>query len=510
METFYFKKPVQPGHLYLIDIESAGEYERVMLASLQGITAKKVPCIWLLSKNASHAIWLNEIIKKFNVSTETMDSPWDLLARLKGQVAGYILYELGDEKSLNAATTLAGVKKAVLIDRSIEDKAVAAGLRKVFDASGLGDEWTYEEAQGKMGYGENEYSRQVLLEQRASPGDARSYTLRDYAVFCNAVTCHQGATKLMSDFVKLLDKQAICLGWGEYAKGGEWTECGMGSIAAKEGVLRIASDWAFNLTVMSAFPPVCRQMKQKPISCKDGNGNAHTVTIMWTDGDNIQWMLNGFNDEKFWRSRSRGKFNLGWGINNVLYEAAPTALEYYYDTASRTDQGCDYFVMGPQFAYALDWMDNLPEYVRRLNESMRASGLEYALLNELCTLEKKPELIDLYTSQPDIKGLFYFEYDQYDRHRGKILWSNGKPVVTCKYMIWDGVRSPAQTAELLNGLPAGASEQDSFSFITVHAWSEWTTDDIYEMTRQLNPNIDVVTPDVFMQRLIKRRQINKH
>ena len=312
---YFVKPPRQPDHLYVINLEEMSGFERTMIASLQGITAKDVPCIWMNVSKTSQ-LWLDLLVKTNGVATTQIDSPWALLGLMRDQVNGYILYNPADETSLNAATTLAGPKRAILVEAGTEQKAKNIGLPMLFNASGKDDVWTLAEAKANP-----VYSKKVLLEQTAKQGDGRTVCLRDYAIFADAVTCHQGATELLSDFVRMMDKQSILLGWGEFAGGREWGEDKMGSVGAKEGVLRIASDWAYNLSVLSAFYPL-GEIAQNTGFTHAGrqDENVHYVTIIWTDGDNIQWMLSAFShDPKFWASPSRGRLDMGWGINNVLY-----------------------------------------------------------------------------------------------------------------------------------------------------------------------------------------------
>ena len=506
----YFPKPKQPEFLYVISRNSMSEHEKIMVASMQGVTAKTQPCIWIEGASKSGSIWLNDMKERFGVKTESVSTAWDLLGKVKSQFEGYILYDLTDKTSLNAATSMAGPYKAIVVDKSIESKVKDSGLQKIFDTTGKTDQWLYNQFKDKFGEGERDISRQVLLEQRGQPGDERNFTLRDYSIFCNAATIFQGATPLMSDFLKLLKKPSILLGWADDEI---WGENQQGEVAVKDGVLRVASDWATNISVTSAFYPkgnIPQLTETKPEELK-AEENVHYVTFIWTDGDNIQWLLGDFPvNTTFWGSPSRGKFNMGWGMNSLMYEAAPTALEYFYKTAANQPQGKDYFVLGPNFAYAADFnKDSFPEYVKNMSDFMGKTGLKYAQVNETGQLlDKDEKALDIYTEQKNIHGLFYLDYRAYDHYKGKVLWSNGKPIVTAKYAIWleedrPGDASPEYVASQLNKQPTDPSSADSYSFVTVHAWAGYTMTDLYDMTKTLNPNIRVVSPDEFMQRLVK-------
>ena len=505
-QSIYFPKPVQPDMLYLINKGHLSNYEKVMLASMQGITAKDKPCIWLTGTGDSYSLWLNRIIKEFNIETTTVTSVYTLLEKVADSINGYLLYDLSDGTSLNVATSLSGLNRAIMVDYRIEDTVKAMGFECIMDVRGLDDQWLYDNYKDKFGQGEDLLNDRIMLEQRALENDERYYTLRDYAIFCNMATVYQSTSDLMDTFLQLIKDDSILLGWGD---GDKYGEDNLGIIAAKNGIMRVASDWASNLTVLSAFYPA-GDIKQFTETNPDTlvTENKHYVTFIWTDGDNIQWTNGSFADRTaYWAAESRGKLNMGWGINNLLYEVAPTTLEYYYETAANTEEGKDYFVVGPHFAYATYYSNTLPVWTEHLNELMGKSGLKYVQINEIMTMRRMKEAFDDYTEHDNIHGLFYLEYSKYDAWNGKIVWSNDKPVVAARYAIWNPREmdnaSPDDVLIKLKSAVVDPTSTEGYSFITVHAWSGYTMDDLYEMVQKMGDHIKVVTPDEFMQQIQK-------
>ena len=59
--------------------------------------------------------------------------------------------------------------------------------------------------------------------------------------------------------------------------------------------------------------------------------------------------------------------------------------------------------------------------------------------------------------------------------------------------------SPDDVLAKLENAVVDPASPEGYSFITVHAWSGYTTDDLYEMTRKMGDHIKVVTPDEFMK-----------
>ncbi len=405
----YFPKPKQPEILYYVNKAGKSSYEKIMLASMQGITAKERACIWIGGNGGSYDEWLFQIEEDFNVEVMEMFTVYDLLEEVIDSFEGYILYDLSDGTSLNVATSLSGIYRAIMVDYRIEDQIKEYGLECVLDVRGLDDQWLYDNYKDKFGQGEDLLNDQIMLEQRANENDERYYTLRDYAIFCNMATVYQSTSDLMASFLDKLEDDSILLGWGDGEKYGEDK---LGIIAAENGVMRVASDWASNLTVLSAFYPDGNFLQQTETDPETlVTENKHYVTFIWTDGDNIQWTnLNFGHHPTYWASSSRGKLDMGWGINNLLYEVAPTTMEYYYETASNTEEGKDYFVVGPHFAYAEYFHPTLPEWTEHLNTLMGKTGLKYVQINEIMTMRFRREAFDDYTEHENIHGLFYLEY----------------------------------------------------------------------------------------------------
>ena len=500
--SLFFPKPAEPDHLYVIHRDGLSNHEKIMLSSMQGITAKDKACIYI-GGNENYTLWLEDLKETRNVPTEEINDVYELLEKVSDSIKGYILYDLTDGTSLNVATSLAGINRAIMVDQHIEEKIKEMGFELIMDVRGLDDQWLFDNYADKFGQGEDLLNDELILEQRALENDERYFLLRDYAIFCNMATIYQGVTPLKTAFLEKLKDNSIIIGWGD---GDKFGESELGTIAAQNGVMQVASDWMANLSTFAAFDPIEKVIPQKTETDPETvvAEDYHYVTFIWTDGDNIQWTTGDFAmNTKYWASESRGKYNMGWGINNLLYEAAPNTLEYYYKTASNTENAKDYFVVGPHYAYATEFRDTLPQWTEDLNTLMGKTGLKYVQINELNTLALFREAFDDYTEHENIHGIFYLEYDKYHKHRGRILWSNGKPVVTAKYAIWDPnsmpTANPENVLKLLNSSKVDPTSQAGYSFVTIHAWSGYTMDDICEMISNLEPHVKVVTPDEFMQ-----------
>ena len=110
--------------------------EQVMAATLQGWVARQSSDQIYLDAGTGYSIWKNHLHQKYGFPMVTATSPWSLLRHFKSQVDGYVLYDSAHHvDSINAATSMAGLLRAVAVDQSIEAQVRAAGLtNRLWDA----------------------------------------------------------------------------------------------------------------------------------------------------------------------------------------------------------------------------------------------------------------------------------------------------------------------------------------------------------------------------------------
>ncbi len=97
-----FEKKFKPlDSLYVVQREPLNNSERVMIASLQGLTTDESRKIFF--DHPGYHRWLDELEKK-NIKLIQIENPWELLNIYKNNIKGYILCKKDD---YNAATSVA-------------------------------------------------------------------------------------------------------------------------------------------------------------------------------------------------------------------------------------------------------------------------------------------------------------------------------------------------------------------------------------------------------------------
>lgn len=490
----YIKNSIIPKKLYIISENDMTKAEQTMITTLQGIVSSKSnEQIYILSDSEpDYKLWLEDLKKNYNVKYKVIKDPWKLLKTFKSYVNGYILYTTFNPPSINNACSLASLKNSLAIDESLEEKVKEQGLTKlVKDCRDTDKYWAFNTLWNSG------LNHSTVIE--ISPD--KPMALRDYAITSKSLVFYEDNVNDFSfreSIFKSMDDNGHCLGWGP----DEHTNV---TIASKYGIDVTAADWSYNLSVLSSYPSVPRKQKQE--SNFKGEDGVHYVTFIMSDGDNQQWMLGSNYSSKNWfDSPYRGDFNLGWSINKSLYYLAPTVFHKYYESAG-SSKYFDNFVNSPSgngYMYPSKFpINKLDSYTNKLSEYMKKVDQNYVLILDDEALYKT-NIWDKYTCHDNIHGLLYLNYYKNNSYEGKILWSNNKPIVSCRDLLWRGLESETNLIDNINKrIKLGYTDiknPNSYSFVYVHVWSN-TMDNVNNVVNKLNqnPKVSVVTPNTFMK-----------
>ncbi len=459
---------------------------RMLMASLQGLAARQSTTQFIVT-GGSYSTWRDHLRDRFGIPTTSVTDPWVLVDRFKGFTGGYVLFDLAAPNSINAATSLTGPLRAVAVDRSLESTVRAHGITNLIaDVSARDEAWVRTTYPGV-------FNGQVVIEQRES----LCLHLRDYAAMVSAFTFFDGNSAFRTSVMSGLDPDAAALGWGD-ASSGEEVFVGDGS---DRGVFMVAADYARNLsTLSSAAVPMPRQhTRVLPVT----ETNVHYAAFLVTDGDNVQWDLGGFFD--YYNHPARGSFNMGWALSPSLADLAPSVLHWYFDNASN-GVGRDFFVSGPSgigYMYPSRYpAAELDLHAQRLSQLAGFADLGIVQILDFNAFNRL-DLWSKYTAQPSLDAVIYLEYSRYDNPAGAVLWSNGKPVLSARKMLWGGLAGEDE-ATVINTLNTAARDPyraAGYSLVVVHVWSQ-TLSNVLNVVNGLAPDVRVVTPDTLV-RLMK-------
>lgn len=479
--------------IYAIDDSLFTDEERLTLASLQGLLSKKGIGLYRLTNQGAY-IWLESIEDLGTVTVNRIPDAGftEIIGMFRDEIDGYIFCELHEheieyvfEESLSVALTLAGPLNSIVVTSSTLSCVDMYDIPMALDARTI----TLEEAINEFDMELNR--RQVIYRPLAS-----TYTcLTDFGVLGNMIDFYGS---LYNDNARSifdrLEPHSELLGWGG-------AEDALVDRASSEGVFVHAADFANNLSVLSRIPVSVKQ--SSPETGKTESGAVHTVCFVMTDGDNIQWLLNGFAvDQRWYGSPFRGKVNVGWTVSPAMATLAPTVLDYLYSEASSTDDGRDYFIAGPSgvgYIYP-DMYKDIEGFAQLTSQYMQLADLSIVNIIEY---GRSGDELSSYAHQKAIDAIFLYGYSSYSRD-GSIEWLDGKPIISGRFNLWEGFFTPEALAERLNRMPRDSQSVEGYSLIPVHVWSR-SLEDVYRCASLLDDGVQVVTPDEFVALILKNR-----
>ena len=488
--------------------EPATFSEKLSLASLQGLVANSSDEQILISVGGGYEKYIDSITGEWKCTVRSgvngkALSFASLLEYYSKTVDGYILCsDRTDSESGSVAVTLAGVLNAVIVTPKNKKVCEDLGMKCLLDVTDKDDAWLRSSKYW------SKLSREVAVEQ---PLDMAP-KLVDYAVMSKAYFSFYNGHDASAHQKKysFLDDGATVFGYNNTL--GEYDTV---KSFSGENLQMIPADHAYNLSTLSGFK--ASEMKQKTAENEVGNDErVHTVCIVMSDGDNVQWILNDFTSSSNWYANTnRGKFKMGWGLPATAVDLIAPMNSYLYSSMSAKDE----FIMqlsGLGYTFPSKWSAaERDKMAAKLSEYMQRSDLRFAEI--LDDGGMKDSVVSSFTKQKGIDGLFYIDYNDYAGMKGELLWSNGKPVVSARYKLWADLpgSSVEEIAKLVNAASTDPADADSYSFIIVHAWSGLkdgklaaggnTMDAVVKLVESFDSDVKVVTPSEFMDRIIANK-----
>lgn len=482
-----------PVELWVVPFSSSPSRaaEMVLAESLQGLTGRDLPKLWL-DKNASMSEVILAQLEQEGTTLHRLNSVWDLPGEFWMGVDGYILYNLGTP-SLNSAISLCGPWNAVAVDESIVDQAEAKGLTRIYDARGQTEDQIFDQ-----------YSDLFSLGIAVEMTETRPEFTRDFAVQNNAFTFYTTDSTFRRRVAAALGPGATFFGWG-FPSVSEHTWISDFSQSSGQGA---ACGLCVNLSGMSKLPvPIPdRASHVPPDPAQEGQ---RIVAFVLSDGDNIRWLTGDMPlDPKFFASPQRGQINMNWEISPLLPDLAPRVLKYFYDSATDMD---GFVASGsPEYRY----IHFEPDPRGEIDAQQSAPKLDASHLSIVSIindneggLEETIPLLDL----PQVHGVIYKAFSPYNRLRGQMLChqdmtGQDKFAVSYRFLLWESPShpndNPQGVADAIAQMPSSPqTDPGSYALINAHAWS-WANiggpvEAVKETIDLLPSNTRVVTVDDF-------------
>ena len=488
----------------VIKASSLSNSQRQAVIALQGLVAREKPQIFIDYGYETNRYALNELQSAGYelVYNDEFGIPWNfstLVAKFKDYIAdsGYILYATTeDHGQLNTATNLATINGWLPVCSEVEQTVAALGLEKRADISGDNIDLKYL----KNFYKENKdkFRNDALVHMYYY-----AHGMRDFAVQQNIFVMYIEDSdyegRLFRDSVmRDLKPSSAIFDWCQYEV--KFTES-----ISRYGHYVIPSDHSYNLSILSSFNATDEKFDAPFEGKVELDPDKHYVAIVYSDGDNLQWIQNGFSEFHTWQSYN-SDIPVSWTF-------APIAAELTDVDIKRTlaNSGNATFITGPSGGgYARVTKMNSKEleaFSDYTASVMLESGLGImTLLDEISvgtfdsSMQKR---LGYFSRYDNIKGgILQLDPDRYAGGGGRVYFSDDKPFVSVGFSLWhpsgnaDEVTKEwlAEQAAIINAKSADIKTINGYTVINIHPWTVGP-DDLAYFVSQLDSGVEILAAD---------------
>lgn len=469
---------------------------------LQGLVNREKAQLYIINGEV-YRRYLNEICKDGIevVRTDRDGNEWTLpllIKEFKSYItdSGYVLYRNSEfAEGLNTAFNYSTLKGWLAVPEEIKSIAEDCGLKLKKDISG--EKYNYRFLKNFLKeYGDCFRKDAIVHIKSAQQG------LRDLAIQQNFLITYSDNTLSGRNYLKkVLNRtggNTYVLGWGE-------TERHFVKDVSGKGCAVIPADHSRNNSFLSAYTCAVPEQTGKGGHIK-ADPSKHYAAIVFSDGDNSQWIQNGFA-EYYKKLNSYNDFPITWTYPLIQQEISPVCSVFTYNAAG--DNNC--FAAGISGSGYMDPPSTDAKYLDRYTTDtavmMKRSNIDIvSILEDEQSLIKTKEFeqnFDYFSRFENVKGgIVMLEPGKYAAGHGKVWFTNDKPFVSVRESLWyndvEGVEVPQewirQKAETVNSFAADPASVDGYSIINVHPWTV-SVENLAYFVSLLDEHIELVTAD---------------
>lgn len=486
----------------IVVVRGVSKDERAAIQSLQGLVGREAASIFINFGGFEAEAELKDLEAAGAklLYTDENGKNWTLenlipryLSHIKDN--GYVLYTNSDTtEQINMAFNYATVYGWLVVPQSVEERVKAIGLEKKED---LTDD-TLDFTQQREFYEEHkdEFRKDVLIHLYWMASGLRDLAVQQRIFMCYVEDDDYLARTFRDRLFKDLEPASMILGWCKYEV--KYTQC-----ASRFGHYVIPSDHSFNTSILT-----CNRVETAPMAQKaqapELNPDKHYVAIVYSDGDNAQWISNGYAEYHTWQSYNIDT-PITWTFAPQMKEFSSTAVKKAQDNNKMNNT----FISGPSGAgYArISFMSakDIRQFADRTAATMLDSGLrivtllndppataydEWVYTNKLKNFAKYDNIDG---------GILQFDDDYYAGGHGKVYFENDKPFMSVRFSLWHPSGDAAQVnnewlkeqAEIVNSYSADIDSINGYSVINVHPWTVGP-DDLAYFASQLDDGVEVL------------------
>jgi len=514
--TNIFEKLKSSKEMFAVEGDKISVDEYIMLSSIQGIVAQTEAKI-VIKNEESYCKYI-DFLKNKGYKEKAYDNAWDVVELFKAYLAdfGYIKFDPNVFGDINLAATISGVERWLMIPVALEKQAVKYGLTKKRDIQDLAklDATTkkvkiFEEYKDKL-------SKEALIHQSPNMPQLRdlSIALKLFCFYTDEKCDNDKAfRKKVFDWA---DNNIPIMGWSD-------DEIAFVADCSEYGKITIPMDWSSNTSYFADVrtgKPLKQKAKPKKIKAKKGE---HYLSIVVSDGDNIQWITRDFFTTSTFGQRLRGRrdYKISWTFPPMVAMLGSIAADYIYSVANQNDS----FITGVSGAGYINCTsypdEHLDAFTKLTSDLIKKCDIDVVTMldnkNNLITPEFTQKKLAYYSRFDNIKGgIWELDPDRYESGKGKIYWSDGKPFMSVRLSMWHPSNDPAKVtdewvdsyAAAINSYGKDPSKEDGYTILNIHPWT-MTINNVERLISKLESHIKIVSASEIIE-LAKKNITNKN
>lgn len=403
--------------------------------------------------------------------------------QLKDLFDGYVLTDVENNPESNIVASVAShVYNSIIVDVRDKDYYEEAGYTMTYDATSKNTQDAWTEFRDKC-------NNKALVVMPVQTGQLREFAIKNnlFVINLNKEFNNSAAGQnaaLFEEILEWLEPNSPVYGWEQGVGEDVFVER-----VSRSGNVMIPYDWAYNTSLTSILykdrqPELAKVHNPQFIDFEE-QGKKY-VSFYLSDGDNVQWMMNGFGGADYYTHPEANNMKMSFGLPvDNLSMIAPAMCQSLFD-----NQGSKTSIV-QTFGGGYGYVDNFGETGNRVESLDKISKATAAHMRQhrikvLALMAKdsrsgaSQEAYQAYIDANDqLQGIISVQYTPYAGGEGEIMWfTNSKgydiPVVTVKYSIWDfgGYNNEREgTPDYIANKLTSSADDDPFNLIMVHAWS---------------------------------------
>lgn len=483
--------PEQKLPAQIVRLNPANLSEKNLVQSISGIAAKSVNAgthnelVWTKVSGTAYNYYLSKWLQRTSVIDKGFVDIWDLVDQYKGKgiIKGYILYKEGiGNYSLNFATIYASSYDAILVEESLEDKAIAHGLTMKYDARSKSTINSYT----LTWFNSMKSSLNNKLIVTIAPDD---YRQREMAI-AHGCMVYWGVDDFYKSVLAWMEPNSPVVGWNEGDEGAAIDVC------SKYGMLTTGAT-IVNLPVLSAGSKQLTSARAKNVNPKslDFSANKHYLSYVMSDGGNMMIQATSMALATEYRGNTDiNNLPMSWASCPVnLCQMVPDAWDLFTEQSNPIPGSLTEFSGGQYpdlFATSLgaDATSVKRGYAGLMNKKLKTTGVKVVgfITRDIDSDAAKVAYQIYADSIEGLVGIIAIQYVPYNGGNGAVYWVTNKqgihiPVFTARYYLhnensnYSNMGGPVTIANSINAATT-QSQETTLDWTIVHAWSYFKKD----------------------------------